>query len=700
MDVNSFFDNELEIEKSSEFGSSFGDVSTTATDPDDFFEDDYGQNLEGSLVEAHACSYCFHGDAESVVRCLDCNKWFCNGTNDCKGSHIINHLVRSRHKRVCLHEKSQLGETALKCYNCGCQNSFLLGFIPAKANAYVVLLCREPCLQNGALKEMDIDLTQWSPLIEDRQFLPWLVKIPSSEEMSRARAVTHSQILKLERTWREDPQAKIGDLNDEENWDEEMILAPTCPTYEDGYHYQNIMAPLVKAEADYDKEMTAGQTRDNIDVRWEQALSKRKIAVFNIPLGDSELKIKVGDHIEMKCNAGLSTIVKGSEWVGEGTVLWYHNEEVRLEMSQALVPTDINEGYSITVQWSGVVFKRMQMALRTFAVSDTSVSGYLYHKLLGHPVPSQTLKLSFPRLLDAPGLPSLNDSQAHVVRQVLQQPLSLVQGPPGTGKTVTSATIVFHLVQAQKEHEKVLVCAPSNVAVDHLTEKIQATGVKVVRLLAKSREDISSNIDHLCLHNMVRAFAEKRRNTLDKLFRLKDEAGELSQKDKIIFDKLYMKGMVDVLKAADVVCCTCSTATSECLKKFRFRQVLLDEATQATEPESMIPIVKGAKQLTLVGDHCQLGPVVMNAKASAAGLGQSLFERLIMLGNKPTRLEVQYRMHPCLSEFPSNTFYDGVLQNGVTVIVIMPNFDMSRLLREFWVQSLFHGQILNNQCFF
>lgn len=48
-------------------------------------------------------------------------------------------------------------------------------------------------------------------------------------------------------------------------------------------------------------------------------------------------------------------------------------------------------------------------------------------------------------------------------------------------------------------------------------------------------------------------------------------------------------------------------------------------------------------------------------------LFQSLFERLIMLGIRPLRLQVQYRMHPCLSEFPSNTFYEGSLQNGVTV---------------------------------
>lgn len=95
--------------------------------------------------------------------------------------------------------------------------------------------------------------------------------------------------------------------------------------------------------------------------------------------------------------------------------------------------------------------------------------------------------------------------------------------------------------------------------------------------------------------------------------------------------------------------------------------MLIDESTQATEPECLIPLVLGAKQVVLIGDHCQLGPVIMCKQAANAGLTQSLFERLVLLNIKPTRLQVQYRMHPCLSEFPSNTFYEGTLQNGVTI---------------------------------
>lgn len=66
--------------------------------------------------------------------------------------------------------------------------------------------------------------------------------------------------------------------------------------------------------------------------------------------------------------------------------------------------------------------------------------------------------------------------------------------------------------------------------------------------------------------------------------------------------------------------------------------------------------------MILVGDHCQLPPVIMCKRSAEAGLCQSLFERLRLLGIKPIRLQVQYRMHPCLSEFPSNTFYEGTLQ--------------------------------------
>lgn len=75
-------------------------------------------------------------------QCLICAKWFCNSRGTTSASHIVNHLVRAKHKEVILHAESPLGETTPECYNCGSKNVFMLGFIPAKSDTVVVLLCR------------------------------------------------------------------------------------------------------------------------------------------------------------------------------------------------------------------------------------------------------------------------------------------------------------------------------------------------------------------------------------------------------------------------------------------------------------------------------------------------------------------------------------------------------------------------------
>ena len=232
---------------------------------------------------------------------------------------------------------------------------------------------------------------------------------------------------------------------------------------------------------------------------------------------------------------------------------------------------------------------------------------------------------------------------------------------------MTSATIVYHL--AQQNEGQVLVCAPSNIAVDQLTEKIHSTGLKVVRVAAKSREVVSTSVDFLTLHNLVDQLALQTKSEMYKLQLLKEvNQGELSAKDEKRYKQLRKAAERTILVNADVICTTLSGAGDGRLSSFRFHQVLLDEATQASEPECLIAVSKGAKQVVMIGDHLQLGPVVMCKKAAAAGLSRSLFERLILLGHQPVRLQVQYRMHPALSEWPSNTFYDGYLQNGVTAL--------------------------------
>lgn len=163
-------------------------------------------------LPSHACAYCGIHDPASVLMCNQHKKWFCNGRGLTSGSHVVNHLVRAKCKEVSLHRDGPLGETILECYNCGCRNVFLLGYIPAKADSVVVLLCRQPCATQSSLKDLNWEPNEWKPLIEDRSFLSWLVKIPSEQEQIRARQITAQQINKLEELWKDAPEAKLEDL--------------------------------------------------------------------------------------------------------------------------------------------------------------------------------------------------------------------------------------------------------------------------------------------------------------------------------------------------------------------------------------------------------------------------------------------------------------------------------------------------------
>ncbi|KAK5612973.1 Regulator of nonsense transcripts 1 [Crenichthys baileyi] len=220
------------------------------------FEEDEEDAYYTKDLPLHACCYCGIHDPACVVHCNTSKKWFCNGRGNTSGSHIVNHLVRAKSKEVTLHKNGPLGETVLECYNCGCRNVFLLGFIPAKADSVVVLLCRQPCASQSGLKDINWDSSQWQPLIQDRCFLSWLVKIPSEQEQLRARQITAQQINKLEELWKENPTAALEDL-EKPGVDEEpqhVLLR-----YEDAYQYQNIFGPLVKLEADYDKKLKESQ---------------------------------------------------------------------------------------------------------------------------------------------------------------------------------------------------------------------------------------------------------------------------------------------------------------------------------------------------------------------------------------------------------------------------------------------------------
>lgn len=403
-------------------------------------------------------------------------------------------------------------------------------------------------------------------------------------------------------------------------------------------------------------------------------MNSRNIAWFPRPDSEGSFKVTTGDEVIIRHPNPSNRLNK--EWHAIGTVIdipFNLSAEIPIEIKSGYrCYTETSIGYSVEFVWNSISFDRMRDALSIlstdFQCMDRSILNYILG--VGDTYQDRSEPATSLKDITVPNLPSLNHSQAHAVRCAFARPLTLIQGPPGTGKTVTSASIVYHLAQKGP----VLVVASSNIAVDHLTEKIHQSGLRVVRVVAKARESIDSSVGFLALHSQARSVLAN--SELDRLHKLKNEVGQLSAADEKKYRQLQMKAEKLVLDSAQVVCCTCVGAGDPRISKRRFASVLIDEATQATEPEALISLVHGVKQVIMVGDHRQLGPVLMNKSCVKAGFDRSMFERLMQVGIRPIRLQVQYRMHPALSEFPSNAFYDGSLQNGVSVSErTRPGFD-------------------------
>ena len=285
----------------------------------------------------------------------------------------------------------------------------------------------------------------------------------------------------------------------------------------------------------------------------------------------------------------------------------------------------------------------------------------------------------------------LNEIQSQAVTTAMTNRLTLIQGPPGTGKTYTAV----HILQGWVKNSSapILAVAESNVAVDNMLEGLLSLGINAVRLgqPVKVRESLRESTIDAKMQN------HRLRRDLDVILELNEDLARripgMKGKDKGLAHRDLKNGWKDarrieqqmkddILDKADVICATCIGSGHIVLDGRRFPRVLIDEATQATEPATLVPIVRGCRQLVLVGDHKQLPPTVISTRAEEMGLKKSLFERLIELGVNSTMLLEQYRMHPCIAEFPSRQSYDGLLKNGVTsenriapTGIIWPDFD-------------------------
>ena len=262
------------------------------------------------------------------------------------------------------------------------------------------------------------------------------------------------------------------------------------------------------------------------------------------------------------------------------------------------------------------------------------------------------------RTLPRVSFPWLNDSQQEAIQRVLEaQETSIIHGPPGTGKTTT---LVEAIVETLQRETQVLVCAPSNAAVDWISEQLMRRGIHVLRVgnpLRMSDEMLDCSYErryaaHPDYHELWNIRKSLRAGA----------TGEQAQRMRRRETELEIKINADLFEQASVVSCTLIGSAYRLMERHRFGTLFIDEAAQALEPACWAAILK-ADRVVMGGDHQQLPPTVKSLEAARGGLADTLMQKVAALWPRAVSLlTVQYRMNNDIMAFPSQWFYDGRLQ--------------------------------------
>ena len=400
---------------------------------------------------------------------------------------------------------------------------------------------------------------------------------------------------------------------------------------------------------------------ENIKVSVERTKNKGKAHVF-----------RAGNPIRL-CE--ITDQKEGTYLVG--VVHFVREDTMQIIFGQSFLPDWVfKSSIAILPEFDEKSYREMESVLKTLKNTHKGRIQHFKEILFGDKLPVFSL------LKDEVLNPLLNNSQNDAINHIISaKDISIIHGPPGTGKTTTLVSAIARLCDIEYQ---VLVCAPSNTAVDLLTERISKKGINVVRLGNISRVDediLNHTLDYqISAHEESKAI-KRMRIEADALrkkansFRTPLDYGQKRQKRELLSEasdlstwvnQLEKRLIEQILDRAQVITCTLVGSAHALLAGRKFTTVLIDEAAQALEPATWIPILK-AERVVLCGDPFQLPPTVKSRDANKSGLALTLMEKAIQKGFVHQMLEVQYRGNELIMGYSNQYFYNNKLLASPTV---------------------------------
>lgn len=363
----------------------------------------------------------------------------------------------------------------------------------------------------------------------------------------------------------------------------------------------------------------------------------------------------------------------------EGTITYQGGNRLKITLYAEELPDWARDGkLGIDLLFDNNSYDEMLKAIKQASALSEKKEGRLVNILTGSTSPV------FAEQLQPLNSSRLNTSQLTAVNKIITaQDLAIVHGPPGTGKTTTLVQAICLL--ARQTHKQILVVAPSNTAVDLLSEKLADEGLNVLRIGNPNR--VSDKLVSLTLdskmaehadNKLIRTLKKQASTYKDMAHKYKRSFGK-SERDqrKALFNEAHkiMKDVAlteqhiidDLVNKAQVITATLVGSNHYTIREVKFETVVIDEAGQALEPACWIPILK-AQKVILAGDHLQLPPTIKSNDAARAGLSTTLLEKCVALHPEAVvLLDEQYRMNEAIMSFSSREFYGNQLKAHASV---------------------------------